>query len=395
MKNKRGIPQNLFIYLVIYYFSMGISKYVQVLWFAKNDNLINYSLSYSSMAIFGSLSFIISTFISGWSIKKILKTFVPIYALGMSLRIFSGSAIVAIISGGVAGIGASICALAIRYWIFYLVDKKEENNKSKIISTRYIIMQVSLMLATFVAGQLLYIVKIENSYIYLLILSAIMILMLTAFKDIPNENNVITQSSRKKFQLPDSKSKAITLYVSVVLMGISTSLLEPLLPVIIKDVGYNLSISTTIFTAYGLFKIASIFIFKMEFFYKNSSITFLLLEVISGGVVLLIGLTGVDKNILLLLLIMVGVETAGFFVLKEMMEYTMFPKSEMLLYLGISQSAFLFGDSLGSIFGAMIYEKTGYNQLILYFGLFTVVSSSIYFMLYVIFKKNNINVVQD
>lgn len=129
-------------------------------------------------------------------------------------------------------------------------------------------MQVSLMLATFVAGQLLYIVKIENSYIYLLILSAIMILMLTAFKDIPNENNVITQSSRKKFQLPDSKSKAITLYVSVVLMGISTSLLEPLLPVIIKDVGYNLSISTTIFTAYGLFKIASIFIFKMEFFIK-------------------------------------------------------------------------------------------------------------------------------
>lgn len=92
---------------------------------------------------------------------------------------------------------------------------------------------------------------------------------------------------------------------------------------------------------------------------------------------------------------MVGVETAGFFVLKEMMEYTMFPKSEMLLYLGISQSAFLFGDSLGSIFGAMIYEKAGSNQLILYFGLFTVVSSSIYFMLYVIFKKNKIDVVQE
>ncbi|WP_035313250.1 hypothetical protein [Brochothrix campestris] len=57
MKIKRTIPTNLLLFLLLFYFSMGISKYIQVLWFNENDALFNYSLSYAAMAIAGSLSF--------------------------------------------------------------------------------------------------------------------------------------------------------------------------------------------------------------------------------------------------------------------------------------------------------------------------------------------------
>ncbi|WP_141691050.1 MFS transporter, partial [Brochothrix thermosphacta] len=215
------IPNNLVVFLVVFYTSMGISKYIQVLWFNNHNALFNYSLSYASMAIFGSLSFIISSFINHWSIQKLLRVFLPLYAIGMSLRVFYESPIIAILSGGISGIGASVCLLAIRSWIYYLSDENKEH-KEKIISFRYTIMQISLTIATLISGQLIFFINTNNKYIYLLVISAIMLLFLIGMKNIPIRNSVETKKNKKTFKLPTNKSHSIFLYLSVLILGIFT-----------------------------------------------------------------------------------------------------------------------------------------------------------------------------
>lgn len=90
---------------------------------------------------------------------------------------------------------------------------------------------------------------------------------------------------------------------------------------------------------------------------------------------------------MVVLLMIIGIETAGFFVLKEIMEYDMLPKNELVLYLGIIQSAFLLGDALGSILGASIYTVYGENILISILGMIIIISGAAYHRMYVYMKK--------
>lgn len=62
--------KTLTIFLFTFYFSMGVSKYIQILWFEKNDSVFNFSLSYSAMAVAGSFSFLLGKKVNQLSIKK-------------------------------------------------------------------------------------------------------------------------------------------------------------------------------------------------------------------------------------------------------------------------------------------------------------------------------------
>lgn len=385
MKIKRTIPTNLLLFLLLFYFSMGISKYIQVLGFNENDALFNYSLSYAAMAIAGSLSFLISSFISEWPVNKILAYFIPFYAVGMSLRVITDSVFIALLSGSIAGLGASICILAIRSQLYYLSDEQPEN-KEKIISIRYTVMQISLTAATFIAGQLIFIMHMKNKYMYLLLASAVVLLVVLLMKGAPN-HRISSKRTKKRWRAPKRKGCILNLYVSVLLLGGSTSLLEPLIPVFISDVGYNAAIAAIIYSSYGIFKVGAIFIFRLRLFSGNAAVTFILLETVSGTLVVTLGNIGVNQQLVIFLLFITGLETVGFFVMKEIMEYQMLPKQELLLYLGIIQSAFLFGDALGSVLGSTLYNTFGINELIQTFGVLTFSSSLYYFTLYLYIRN--------
>ncbi|WP_302047325.1 hypothetical protein [Ligilactobacillus agilis] len=132
----------LYLYLSCFYLAMGISRYSQILYFQAQNELLNYSLSYSAMAVFGACAFLITNHLNTWSLTKLARYFLPLYAFGMFLRIFPHSPAIAIISGGISGLGAASILLILRNWI-YKLSTKNESDKHFIVSSRYTIMQTS------------------------------------------------------------------------------------------------------------------------------------------------------------------------------------------------------------------------------------------------------------
>ncbi|WP_035313251.1 hypothetical protein [Brochothrix campestris] len=247
-------------------------------------------------------------------------------------------------------------------------------------------MQISLTAATFIAGQLIFIMHMKNKYMYLLLASAVVLLVVLLMKGAPN-HRISSKRTKKRWRAPKRKGCILNLYVSVLLLGGSTSLLEPLIPVFISDVGYNAAIAAIIYSSYGIFKVGAIFIFRLRLFSGNAAVTFILLETVSGTLVVTLGNIGVNQQLVIFLLFITGLETVGFFVMKEIMEYQILPKQELLLYLGIIQSAFLFGDALGSVLGSTLYNTFGINELIQTFGVLTFSSSLYYFTLYLYIRN--------
>lgn len=67
--------------------------------------------------------FLIANNLKGWSLQKIVRKTLPLYALGMRLRVFPQSTLLAILSGPFSGLGASLTLLVIRTWLYALSDR--------------------------------------------------------------------------------------------------------------------------------------------------------------------------------------------------------------------------------------------------------------------------------
>ncbi|MBC1334729.1 MFS transporter [Listeria booriae] len=372
--------KHLLTFLCLFYFSMAISKYAQVLWFEKEDALVNFSLSYSAMAIAGAFSFMLSRWVSQMTIKKAMHIFIPIYAIGLVLRVFPSSTFIAIISGAIAGVGAATVLLIVRTWIYELTDENEED-KAFIVSSRYTVMQIAATVSTLIAGQILFFAK-ETAYTYvgLLILGAVLLMTTLLMKKFP-DGHVLKKDKLIMF-LPDNKRVGIILYIVVIILGISVSLVEPLLPVIISDNGFNASLTSIIVSIYGLLKVASSFLFQKTFFSAKPQITFFLIEIILGGIFVGYGLVDANGMLLISIILVLSIGSAGFFIFKEMMEYEMLPKKELHIYLGLLQSSFLIGDSIGSPLGTTIYVHLGLSSLFIVFGFISCIAGLLYFSLF-------------
>lgn len=106
------------------------------------------------MAIAGAFAFLIANNLTGWTLQKIVARTIPLYALGMFLRLYTSSPMIAIISGAISGIGASITLLVIRTWLYSLSDQYP-SDKDFLISARYTIVQVCSLVSTVLAGVLI------------------------------------------------------------------------------------------------------------------------------------------------------------------------------------------------------------------------------------------------
>ena len=60
----------------------------------------------------------------------------------------------------------------------------------------------------------------------------------------------------------------------------------------------------------------------------------------------------------------------------------MFPVNETVIFLGIAQSAFLTGDSLGAPIGTMILDEFGINYLLITYALLSLLSGITYYFLF-------------
>lgn len=381
--------QNMFVFILVFYLAMGVSKYAQILFFQQNHGLLNYSLSYSAMAVAGSFSFLISNNLANWGLKKIVKVFLPIYAVGMLLRVIPNNAFIALISGIIAGFGASITLLVIRSWIYFESDQ-DEAAKEVLVSSRYTIMQIATLMATMVAGWLISVVHAANyMYWFLIVLAAVLMGSLSLTNSIPYGR--VQKKPRNLFvALPTNRLAGILLFLLVFLLGLTNALIDPILPAILRKAGLKISAVTVWTTIFSVLTVLTSLFYQRSHLRISAGGAFLINEVLVGCSMLVAVLNfnqGTYISLIAYTIMSIGI--AGFFIFKELMEYDMFPKAESFLYLGIAQSGFLVGDALGSPVGTLLFQQAGTKWLILIYGVLTIVCGLSYSLFYFYLRKLN------
>ncbi|MFY0521512.1 MFS transporter [Lysinibacillus sp. UGB7] len=364
-------------FLLIFYLGMGISRYVQVLWFEKNDAVFSYSLSYAFMAIAGSLSFLLGSRINGMKILKSFAIFIPLYSIGMALRIFPSPIVLPILSGFISGIGASSVILIIRTWIFELANKHEED-KEFLISSRIIAGQIGTVLSVLIAGQLLVIFH-ESKYIYIILLLVSSLCLYTVFL-VRIPDNRINEKSRNI--LPTDKKLTLLAIVSSCILGMSNGMFEPYLPIILKNIGFSLSTVSIIMGLYAIIKIVSGFVIQNKKLLLYPHYNILIAEILLCLSALSMVIFNQQKYLILCLILTISVLLTVSTISIELWEYKVFPSNELSIYFGIIQSSFFIGDALGGTIGGFLYSYVNIESLFITFSILSLILGIIYFIMY-------------
>ena len=386
MKYKKLLKhKHIFLFLFVFYLLMGVSKYAFVLFAQEHQSLDNYSLSYSAMAISGALSFMITNQIPKNKTVVYFRIFVPLYALGMFLRIFVENRGLAILSGVIGGLGASAILLLVRHWFLHIGDQDKENS-NLIRSSRFTISNIASIIAVPVSGCAIFLMSFyqTNAYVTLLVIYACLMLLLS-FTKVPNIE--IPEKKQQWIFLPQDRVRGFLLYVITFLLGICGSMITSILPAIIKGAGWSVMGTTYLTTLIAVLTLLLTLILSNNWVSKKLSLFFFLNQLIGILVALIIPLIMNGKMSMLIVLFVVEMTLAGYFVISDLMDYQVIPKAESTIYLGILQSSFLVGDSVGSPLGSFLYDRCGLSILFMSYALICCVGTISFLAYYQKYKE--------
>lgn len=386
MKYKKLLKhKHIFLFLFVFYLLMGVSKYAFVLFAQEHQSLDNYSLSYSAMAISGALSFMITNQIPKNKTVVYFRIFVPLYALGMFLRIFVENRGLAILSGVIGGLGASAILLLVRHWFLHIGDQDKENS-NLIRSSRFTISNIASIIAVPVSGCAIFLMSFyqTNAYVTLLVIYACLMLLLS-FTKVPNIE--IPEKKQQWIFLPQDKARGSLLYIITFILGICGSMITSILPAIIKGAGWSVMGTTYLTTLIAVLTLLLTLILSNNWVSKKLSLFFFLNQLIGILVAFIIPLIVNSKMSMLIVLFVVEMTLAGYFVISDLMDYQVIPKAESTIYLGILQSSFLVGDSVGSPLGSFLYDRCGLSILFMSYAIICCVGTISFLAYYQKYKE--------
>lgn len=386
MKYKKLLKhKHIFLFLFVFYLLMGISKFAFVLFAQEHQSLDNYSLSYSAMAISGALSFMITNQIPKNKTVVYFRIFVPLYALGMFLRIFVENRGLAILSGVIGGLGASAILLLVRHWFLHIGDQDKENS-NLIRSSRFTISNIASIIAVPVSGCAIFLMSFyqTNAYVTLLVIYACLMLLLS-FTKVPNIE--IPEKKQQWIFLPQDKARGSLLYIITFILGICGSMITSILPAIIKGAGWSVMGTTYLTTLIAVLTLLLTLILSNNWVSKKLSLFFFLNQLIGILVAFIIPLIVNSKMSMLIVLFVVEMTLAGYFVISDLMDYQVIPKAESTIYLGILQSSFLVGDSVGSPLGSFLYDRCGLSILFMSYAIICCVGTISFLAYYQKYKE--------
>lgn len=369
MKNYQTLykdPQlkGYFLFTAFFFFIMNLSKSVQVLWFDQNGQLGNFGLSYSAMAFAGALSFIYSSPLLRCFKKNPLFLPLVLYAIGMSLRVFTGNPWIATISGFVSGVGASTALNAFRT---FMVSTKHDDRFELILSHKNVLQQSASALGTAAIGVAIWTLNFTgNPYPATLIVSAVAMFLLFALW--PNQNaekeNMDSQSSGNSWKLliRDHSFKTLSLIVFSFLTGIAISCTAPFLLVILKRQGLAVS-SIGLLVGSGVFIGAGTQTFITPKLKKNRYLSFFIFSEVALAVgTWALSILGASVYFVAAVYITRLFVLSLSLFLQESLEYRLIPSKHASEILGMMQSVFLLGDMTGGSLGGLVSQKFGVDS---------------------------------
>lgn len=369
---KNHNAREFFCFTLLFFGGMWTSKIVHPLWFEQHGHLVYFGISYSVMAGCGYFSFYLGHLADRWGTLKLQRAGTLLYVLGLLLRVFPNSMVIAALSGLLAGLGASSVLTTMRPWILAVFNKEDR-------SFGVAIKNWGSTIGIGLGGILTWLLPLalqhkEISYPLILLLGAIVTLSALFFlpNQVSDQLHIKKTEEQKSFFLQALQSRK-TLTCGVIFFGFVsgcyTGLITPYFPVILKQSGIELamiglfmaivSIASAIFDPQFAKLLKRAKHNRTSLFFLGecgfSIFTILLLYPLSPP---LIGFVLLTRGILLSLAILAE-ETIW-------MEILDLPQSG--LYFGLMQSAFFGGDGAGALFGGWLFNKSGSNGIVLLAG---------------------------
>ncbi|WP_048993695.1 MFS transporter [Klebsiella pneumoniae] len=374
MRNKIYLLNALFL------FPMWMSKTLQPLYWELEDKLNLFSASYVSMAIAGTFSIIYAGIVRKLGIRTGLIIGYVFYAAGLILRAYPVNLTVAILTGFIAGIGASVTGLALKG---LLLEIKEEKRKKVILQTDNIY-TLSQSLGALAAGVMVSALALISGpgYQQALIITGLLTLSSVIFIPklekhslaVPNKSS---EFKDEKYSFSNNRMLYSAIFLAFFIHGASWAIVLPLIPVYLKDSGMSASwIGATIsagviaglilknlyisfnkqsgsMLSLGVFTLLTCLSVSLSFHLLGSGVAMLF----AGSVVVFY----MFRTVLSLIIDLIEVDIAG--------------KSNAMSVFGIRQTAFLCGDVAGGIAMPFIYKHGFIGNHTLLFSLTVILAS--------------------
>lgn len=356
-----GLGQSLFFAF------MWSSKTAHVLFFEEQSAMLNFGISYTSMAAAGYASFYVGYVADRIGFHRILWAGALLYALGLYLRTYPESAAVAAVSGILAGLGASAVLCGLRLW---MVELATGSTTARMVGIKSATSSLGTALGCMAVGVLPTLFHSPDSMKDLLRGSALGVLVLAMvfyfWVPAPSlaSSNQETKRPSKNFRELFNTSRV--LFFGTLILGITTgfyvSFMAPYLPLIMKEKGLSLltiGLSTASLALIRVFidpLIAKVVESRKEHSLRIFLCAEMLLALVTGSL-----LWTLSKEAFLLVLIlrsaMLGLSTIS----EEVLWLRTFPKSAVGLLFGLNQTGFFMGDFVGGLTNGFLYDRYGLN----------------------------------
>ncbi|MGR8007497.1 MFS transporter [Streptomyces hypolithicus] len=356
-------------YTFVFFTGMWLSKTVHPLYFNKHDDLVAFGLSYTAMAIAGTTSVFIGRIADRLGSKPVLVWGTVLYAVGMALRIVHASPVVAVVSGLVAGIGASSVFIALRTWTLH---NTAEAQRAGIISRREFMNQAGTALGMGSAGALAAFIGGDQGYVFVLLLAAGCVLAGLLFIP-PSRPHASPESASPGkgaqsagFAAVFGQHRALALGIVGLglLMGFYASILSPYLPLLLAERGVPVALVGVVLAVASIVRLTAAALAGKFLRRYSPLMVFLISEGLCAAATLVLALS-VSPWLAACALALRGAFLLGATVSQELLQLNAFPASIAGVLFGLVQSAFLAGDSLGGALGGWLYHQLGSSHTVL------------------------------
>ncbi|EMT6577302.1 MFS transporter [Providencia rettgeri] len=232
----------IYFFYFFFLFPMWISKTLQPIYWEQQAQLTLFSISYVMMAIAGACSLLYAKGLSRIGTKNGLIVGFFLYGSGLVLRAYLTGMAIAVTSGLMAGMGASIIAIALKSLIFN-IDKQEQN---KVVLHTDNLSTVAQSLGALIAGGLVTILSVidQSPYRSALLISGAMVLIaivaIPSLKIQQTEKSLTKKISQKNASFFHFLIKTdLVLFIAFIISGASWALILPIIPVYLKNMHFS------------------------------------------------------------------------------------------------------------------------------------------------------------
>lgn len=384
------------LFTLLFQMGMAISLAAMPIYFKNQNAVATYGVAYSVMAVTGAFSFIYGFFVDKIGFAKGLILGTLLYGIALSMRVFT-TPLIAVMTAVMAGIGASIAILANRSWVLQ-ISQNSNKNTTELTAMRSMLVNASMLFGTALVSFLVYV--FGDIYFWLLLLAGILIFGSCYFA----YHNQKTQALDISTKLPQKQSLKSKLSYSLVLLataniiaGTYTGLFKPYL--ILMFIEYGIAESNSLFIyllTIFVSIVAGIYLLKYHHLVKDSPFVGFFVSMIGLVLVFLAMGAGLYYKLGLWVLIIAVLArslclglSASF---EQVLEYQLFDKSALAMALGLTQTAFLAGDAIGSLITSLWVipnNAADYAKICLYCAALAFIHAIVIFILRIKTKKQH------